>query len=146
MRQAFTLLEAIFVIVILGVLAAVALPRYLTVQDSTNTNLVKSFTGTLNRTTGPTMWSESLAKGHRGSISYGSDPSKFEGRALRYYVDIPVLLDPTSVNFHNCVRPGQQAQPFLRKKGTGIYNIFCLDGNESHSPYFVMDSNNAHQF
>ena len=34
MKQAFTMLELIFVIVIIGILAGVAIPRYFTLGDS----------------------------------------------------------------------------------------------------------------
>ncbi len=146
MKTAFTFIELIFVIIVIGVLAAVALPRYLTVEDSTKINLAKGFIGTLNRTTGPTLWSESIAKGHKGSVNYGSDPHLFEGRTLQYYVNIPDFFDSESVNFHNCVHSGENAQPFMTKKGTGKYNIFCLDGNSSESPKFVLDEHETHQF
>ncbi|WP_457563871.1 type II secretion system protein [Caminibacter pacificus] len=49
MRKAFTMIELIFVIVILGILAAVALPKFLGVAQQAHEANLKSFVGTLNR-------------------------------------------------------------------------------------------------
>ena len=139
------MIELIFVIVVIGILAAVALPRFLSLGDSAKLSLVESFVGTLNRTTGQTMWSESLAKGHGGSISYGSQRDKFEGKSLSYYIDIPVYLDKESVDFHNCITSGT-ADPFIKKSDEGVYNVFCRDGNTTVAPKFVASENDTYAF
>ena len=46
-EKGFTLLELVMVIVILGILSAVAVPRFFTLQDSTKTSLFKSVTGAI---------------------------------------------------------------------------------------------------
>ena len=76
------MIELIFVIVILGILAAVALPKFVGVSEQARAAKVQSFVGTLNRTVGPTLWSKSIAEGKGGSVtSYCSEIEK--------YVDIP---------------------------------------------------------
>ncbi len=55
------MIELIFVIVILGILAAVALPKFAGVSDQANAQKCNAFVGTLNRTVGPSMWSESIS-------------------------------------------------------------------------------------
>ena len=68
-RAGFTMIELIFVIVILGVLAAVALPKFIGVSEQAETGNCKSAVGTLNRTIGPVLWSKSLTAGTGGNIS-----------------------------------------------------------------------------
>ena len=99
-RTSFTMIELIFVIVILGILAAVALPKFAGIQGQAEKETVTAFAGTMNRTVGPMMWSTSIADEHNGSINWGSDTSQFNGYALIHYVDnYPQYLDGSSVDF-----------------------------------------------
>ena len=68
-RAGFTMIELIFVIVILGILSAVALPKFIGVSNQAHDSKVKAFVGTLNRTVGPSVWAKSLADGNDGSIT-----------------------------------------------------------------------------
>jgi len=49
------MIELIFVIVILGILAAVALPKFVGVSEQAQEGKLKAFVGTLNRTVGPAL-------------------------------------------------------------------------------------------
>ena len=69
-RAGFTMIELIFVIVILGILAAVALPKFAGVAEQAHDQKVVAFAGTLNRTVGPAMWSKAIAdNGGNGSVA-----------------------------------------------------------------------------
>ena len=68
-RAGFTMIELIFVIVILGILSAIALPKFIGVSQQAHNQKVKAFVGTLNRTVGPAMWAKSLADGNNGKVS-----------------------------------------------------------------------------
>ena len=55
-RAGFTMIELIFVIVILGILSAVALPKFLGVAEQAKAGKCKAYVGTLNRTVLPALW------------------------------------------------------------------------------------------
>jgi len=56
-RAGFTMIELIFVIVILGILSAVAVPKMMGVSKKADAGVCKSLYSTLNRTVAPTLWS-----------------------------------------------------------------------------------------
>ena len=67
-RAGFTMIELIFVIVILGILSAVALPKFIGVADQARVGKLQSYVGTLNRTVLPPYWSDSIMSGNAGVI------------------------------------------------------------------------------
>jgi len=69
MKKGFTMIELVFVIVITGILSALALPKFIGTSNEAHNSVVRSFTGSLNRTSGATIWSRSIAEGHYGVIS-----------------------------------------------------------------------------
>ena len=87
MHKAFTMIELIFVIVIIGILAAVAVPKLQNTVTEARQSIINDFTGTLNRTVGPIMYSEALTDGQRdGDItSTGADICSNASS----YVDLP---------------------------------------------------------
>lgn len=142
------MIELIFVIVVLGVLAAVAVPRFLALEDQTQDMVVKSFAGTMYRTIGHSFWAKSLSSGADGSIKADNDGdnSKFYGKPLGEYVDIPEYLNASTVDFSQCVKDTGIAQPFLQKGLSGRYNIFCRDGNVTTAPMFVASKSDTYAF
>ena len=87
MKKAFTMIELIFVIVIIGILAAVAIPKLQNTMIEAKESIVNDFGGTLNRTIGPIMYSAALNLGYKnGDItSSGADVCKNASN----YVDFP---------------------------------------------------------
>lgn len=146
-RSAFTMIELIFVIVILGILAAVALPKFAGIQGQSEVAIINGFTGTLSRTVGPMMWSASISSELNGSITGDSNSDEFNGEKLPNYVEnFPQFLDASTVNFDNCIAGSGAADPFIQKTGTGTLNIFCRDGNLSNAPRFEASENATYTF
>ena len=77
MRSAFTMIELIFVILILAILSAVSLPQFVGTADNANTGVCKAFVGTLNRTVSHSIWSVSI-------LERPIDYNVTEAKLLRY--------------------------------------------------------------
>ena len=144
MKKAFTLIELIFVIVILGILATVALPKFIGVAQQAHESNLKSFVGTLNRTVGGILWSKSLSDGHNGSItSY----TNYNSSNFLKLSDIPKEINVSSINFSKCtssLSAGNNSFAESNYSVTGsYYKIVCRDGNITTPPRFALyDINN----
>ncbi len=68
-RSGFTMIELIFVIVILGILAAVALPKFIGVSEQAQLGKFKAYAGTLGRTTLSPYWGAHLTDGTAGVLT-----------------------------------------------------------------------------
>lgn len=68
MKKGFTMIELVFVIVIIGILSAIALPKFIETANTAHDNAIKSFVATLNRTTKPVFWSKSISEGNNGLV------------------------------------------------------------------------------
>ena len=133
MKKAFTMIELIFVIVILGILAAVALPKFLGVANQAHEANLKSFVGTLNRTVGPTLWSDAISKGDDGNVT------ELEVN-LSKYTDIPKEIG-TDINISNCSNSTSSYSIIAiatKAKAGGNYAIACRTGNSNEAPKFVL--------
>ena len=117
-RAGFTMIELIFVIVILGILSAVALPKFIGVSKQAHNGKVKAFVSTLNATVGPTVWAKSISDGHNGVIS------TYCGTLVSKYIDkLPSeLTDNGDCSFTASTSNG------------GQYGINFTDGNANGSP------------
>ena len=127
-RAGFTMIELIFVIVILGILASVAVPKLIGVKASAEEGLAKGFVGTLNRTIGASKWSDSLMNDDDGSVDSATYNITTSDTEFPTGVVAPLAMT-------GCVLTG--ATPVaLSTALTNGFNIYCLDGNESSAPKF----------
>ncbi len=125
-RAGFTMIELIFVIVILGILSAVALPKFIGVSDQARAGKCKAFVGTLNRTVGPTAWSQSISEGKDGNVSSYLSPAN-----ITKYTDVPSECNDSVTNAHN-------SYTF----GSSNYDMNFTDGNTSNTPRWTWEKLN----
>ena len=135
MKKAFTMMEIIFVIVIIGILAGIAIPRYLVEQQASHEANLISFVKTLNSTTGVDFWSKSLSEGKKGSIiNLSSDEN---ASFLSKYITIPEEIDKNDINFSKCGNGEYKTIMTANSKiAGGDYNVTCKDGTLTTAPYF----------
>ena len=129
------MIELIFVIVILGILAAVALPKFLGVAQQAHEANLKSFVGTLNRSAGPSIWSKAISTNGTGSVNAltGADQN------LSTYVDIPKEFAQTDANLTADCNDSTQYTVILTapaSKAGKDYVVACEDGTANHSLQF----------
>ena len=137
MKKAFTMIELVFVIVILGILAAVALPKFVGMGVEAHRGNVQTFVGTLNATLGPTWWSKEMAINGDGNVSkLGIDNTT----KLEEYTEKPTELmnfDLTKCNDTTTYK--KIADIDLDKDGTADGNITCITGTTTTAPKFKVN-------
>ena len=127
-RSAFTWIELIFVIVILGILAATAIAKLGGMSERANEVNLKAMVGSLNRTSGAGFWFRSINEGRNGSVAFPDYSASFDQyiELLPGYTDGPLL--------ENCNLAGTGI--LLKYQYTDDYEIHCEDGSSTESPKF----------
>ena len=125
-RAGFTMIELIFVIVILGILSAVALPKFIGVSEQAQAGKCQALVGTLNRTVGPALWSNSIMSNDGGVLLTTYTNKAGLADAIEQQMDIPA----------EC---GGNADDFVEANaslviGSKTYNIAFVDGNTTNAP------------
>ena len=134
-RKAFTIIEIIFVLVVIGILAAVAMPRYFLIGKKAHEANLISFTKTLNRTTGEDLWARSISEGKNGSIKNLADNEDYQ--FLSQYISIPPEINKSDINLSKCgVGEYKTVMTANSNVAEGEYNITCKDGTAKSAPYF----------
>lgn len=123
-RAGFTMIELIFVIVILGILAAVALPKFIGVSEQAEAAKCQALVGTLNRTIGPSMWSSSLMSNESGKLLTTFTNAAGIKTEIERQIDIPVACD---------AEYGDTAGDTVTIGGK-VYDVNFTDGNTTSAP------------
>jgi len=127
-RSAFSMIELIFVIIILGILSSVVIVKMGDMTERSRLTKLKSFVGTLNRSVAPAIWFDSIQSNRNGSIAFTDYDTNLENyiELLPNYTSNPLLV--------NCNSTGDGI--FLSYTYGVIYEIHCTDGNTTTSPEF----------
>ncbi|MDY0233738.1 MAG: type II secretion system protein [Sulfurimonas sp.] len=139
-RTGFTMIELIFVIVILGILAAVALPKFTGVSEQAKVGKLQAYVGTLNRTILPAYWSDSMMGGEEGKIVDLNVSGKINADLTppdKIVASFGKLADSDyDFNATDVTAPVKDAKGYVAS-GTYngvLYTVVCKDGNVTVAP------------
>jgi len=159
-RKAFSLIELVFVILITGIIASIALPRFLDVSDSAHVTKLQAFAGTLNKTVGPMLWSglQRREPDKQGRLSISNNFNKIEeGKELEQIPDEFIDLgDPKIISLASCMDSNNTVPPIgdpvgnltegkvagTQKIGLTTYALGCIDSSLDSAPRFYLYDEN----
>ncbi len=75
-RSGFSMIELVFVIVIMGILAAVAVPKMMGTSSKAKVAQCQTFYSTFNTTVSPTLWMRMVQDDENASVAYSKDNLK----------------------------------------------------------------------
>ncbi len=137
-RNAFSLIELIFVILILGIISSVAIVKMGQMTERTRVTKLKAFVGTLNRSVGGGIWFKSIQVGREGSVAFAD----YDANIGNYVELVPGYASGPSLV--NCNDGGTGV--FLSYAYEKNYEVHCTNGNKTTSPNFRLFNVSANSY
>ena len=154
-RAGFTMIELIFVIVILGILSAVALPKFIGVSDQATVGKLKAYVGTLNRTVAPGLWSGAVSNGSLGAVNgltYAELQQQIAtpdvgdtaaanldaGLTAAFPLACSAYAVPGATGDYTDTEIGAWAAAGTATVGAVVHTLRCMDGSMTSSPRFAL--------
>jgi len=129
-RNAFSLIELIFVILLLGIISSVAIVKMGQMTERARVAKLKAFVGTLNRSVGGAIWFKSIEVGREGSVAFAD----YDANIDSYVELVPGYASGPSLV--NCNDGGTGV--FLSYAYEKNYEVHCADGSKTTSPNFKL--------
>ena len=131
-RDAFSLIELVFVIVIIAIMSVVALPKFVGINESAQDAKIGELVATLNSAVGPNLMAKATVASNGSVNRYMLTQVPPENRLL-YYMEIPSNFRVSNTAFRcdeaNATR-ATSVGLILEDQKNKLY-IFCRDGNLS---------------
>ena len=135
MKKAFSMIELIFVIVIIGILALVVFPKFQNVASQAHISNLKSFVGSLNRTVAPSIWAKSVIT-NDGNVSKQAIMDKTTN--LKQYIDTPKEILKIDITYCNSVDKIKIVAIGDRGVNGDDYVIGCKGSSSIQPPKFYL--------
>ena len=140
MKKAFTMIELIFVIVIIGILSALAMPKLLGIKDQAHAAKAIEFVGALNSIVLPDLYAKAVVAGaHENSTAPKHALTNLSANvrdvaAFAKLMEIPKNFVMSDIDTDTMgATNGVPSKP-LFVNATNSIKIWCKDGNTTEFP------------